>query len=314
MSVLNNLRMHSLELIERGCNDMNSLINNILDFSKLEAGKFTLESRKFRFRRMIDYVKATHTPKIVEKGLQFFVTVSPEIPERIIGDELRIVQILNNLLSNACKFTHVGKISLEVLMTAHRQNRLELFFIVNDTGIGIDKADMDKLFKSFSQVDASVSRKYGGTGLGLNISRQLVTLMDGAINVESEKNKGTSFTFSIWVDVPEDEAEADFQHVDSPNDSRRTAFADEAQEQLSQFGTKENCAKLEDMMSKLVLAVEMDNWEKAETFMETVRLLTGNAPQEIRSAALRLKMSVQKGDYEKTISSHQALMELLSDR
>ena len=303
-----------LELIERGCNDMNSLINSILDFSKLEAGKFTLESRKFRFRRMIDYVKATHTPKIVEKGLQFFVTVSPEIPERIIGDELRIVQILNNLLSNACKFTHVGKISLEVLMTAHRQNRLELFFLVNDTGIGIDKADMDKLFKSFSQVDASVSRKYGGTGLGLNISRQLVTLMDGAINVESEKNKGTSVTFSIWVDVPEDEAEADFQHVDSPKDSRRTAFADEAQELLYQFGTKENCAKLEDMMSKLVLAVEMDNWEKAETFMETVRLLTGNAPQEIRSAALRLKMSVQKGDYEKTISSHQALMELLSDR
>lgn len=301
-----------LHLIERGCNDMNSLINNILDFSKLEAGKFTLENREFQFRGMVDYVKANHTPKIVEKGLQFFVTVSPEIPERIIGDELRIVQILNNLLSNACKFTHVGKISLEVLMTAHRQNRLELFFIVNDTGIGIEKADMDKLFKSFSQVDASVSRKYGGTGLGLNISRQLVTLMGGTINVESQKNKGTSFTFSVWVDVPEDEEGMISTHIDE----RHASYLDEAQAEnnLYQFGAKENRTELEDMMSKLVLAVEMDNWEKAETFMEIVRQLTSNAPQEIRSAMLRLKMSVQKGDYEKTISAHQTLSELLLGR
>lgn len=301
-----------LHLIERGCNDMNSLINNILDFSKLEAGKFTLESREFDFRGMIDYVKSNHTPKIVEKGLQFFVTVSPEIPERIVGDELRIVQILNNLLSNACKFTPVGRISLEVLMTAHRQNRLELFFIVNDTGIGIDRADMDKLFKSFSQVDASVSRKFGGTGLGLNISRQLVTLMGGTINVESVKNKGTSFTFSVWVDVPEDMAAEVSSHIDE----RHASYLDEGQtqEELYQFGTKENRAELEDMMSKLVLAVEMDNWEKAESFMEVVRQLTASAPQEIRSAMLRLKMSVQKGDYEKTIGSHQTLSELLSGR
>ncbi|MCM1105739.1 MAG: ATP-binding protein [Blautia sp.] len=299
----------TLQLIERGCNDMNSLINNILDFSKLEAGKFVLENREFNFREMIDYVKANHNPKIIEKGLQLFVTISQEIPERIIGDELRIVQILNNLLSNACKFTSMGKVSLEVLMTAHKQNRLELFFIVHDTGIGIDKADMDKLFKSFSQVDASVSRKYGGTGLGLNISKQLVTLMGGTINVESEKNKGTSFTFSVWVDVPEDEVETLSVNVDE----RSFSYLEEepSEEERYQFGSEENKKELEDKMSKLVLAVEMDNWEKAETFMEVVRQLTGSAPQEVRSAVLRLKMAVQKSDYDKTISTHQKLSEIL---
>ena len=192
-----------LNTISKSCGAMNELINGILDFSKLDAGKFTLENRKFNFRNMIDYVKSTHMPKITEKGLKFFVTISPDIPEFVIGDELRISQILNNLLSNACKFTNVGKISLEALMTAQEKNRIELFFIVLDTGIGIAKSDEDKLFKSFSQVDASVSRKYGGTGLGLNISKQLVDLMGGHITVDSELNKGTMFSFSIWVETPD---------------------------------------------------------------------------------------------------------------
>lgn len=132
-------KIDALNTIKRSCNAMNELINGILDFSKLNAGKFTLEKRKFNFRKMVDFVKSTHMPRITEKGLKFFVTISPEIPEAVIGDELRITQILNNLLSNACKFTHVGKVSLEILMTAKEKNRIELFFIVLDTGIGIAK-------------------------------------------------------------------------------------------------------------------------------------------------------------------------------
>lgn len=301
----------TLHLIERGCNDMNNIINNILDFSKLETGKFTLENREFDFRGMIDYVKANHTPKIVEKGLQFFVTISPEIPDRVVGDELRIVQILNNMLSNACKFTAVGKISLEVLKTARKQNRLELFFIVNDTGIGIDKSDHDKLFKSFSQVDASVSRKYGGTGLGLNISKQLVTLMGGSINVESERGKGSSFSFSVWVDIPDDEVDSVSADVDDRNQSFFAVAAEEEKDALYVFGSADNRKELEDKMSKLVLAVEMDNWEKAEMFMEVIRQLTENAPQEVKTGTLRLKMAVQKANYDKTMAAHQKLEQLL---
>ena len=144
---------------------MHALINNILDFSKLEAGKFILEPRKFDFRNMIDYVKGNHSNRMTEKGLDFSITVSPEIPEYIIGDELRIVQILNNLISNAYKFTSVGEIHVEVVKTAQSGTRAELFFMVIDTGIGIAKANQDKLFIRFSQVDAIISRRYGGTGL-----------------------------------------------------------------------------------------------------------------------------------------------------
>lgn len=306
-------KLHMLRTIETGCKTMNNLINNILDFSKLEAGKFTLEQRKFEFRSMIDYVRSTHMPKITEKGLKFFVTVSPEIPEYVIGDELRIGQVLNNLLSNACKFTHVGKVSLEVLKTAQNGNRVELFFMVIDTGIGIAKADIDKLFKSFSQVDASVSRKYGGTGLGLNISSQLVELMGGNISVDSELNKGTMFSFSIWVELPEEEVEESMSHVDTyvAKSLSDTLKEDSESSNMLAFGTKENMEELKKQLSKIVLCIEMENWEKAESFTDSIKHLTVEAPKEMRTATLKLKMAVQKSDYDKAIAAYDAVMELL---
>lgn len=307
-------KLKILHLIERGCRDMNSIINNILDFSKLEAGKFTLELQKFEFRTMIDYVKANHMNKITEKGLEFFVTISPEVPQYMIGDELRIVQILNNLLSNATKFTSVGKIILEVVKTAQVGNRAELFFLVIDTGIGIDKSQQDKLFKSFSQVDASISRKYGGTGLGLNISKQLVELMGGNITVQSELNKGTMFSFSIWLELPEDEQNNQTENNDIFTAIERAMSIQGNQggdEEIHQFGTEKNREKLERIMEKLILSVEMSNWEKAEMFMDTVKQLTEEAPREIKTAILKLKMAVQKENYEKTVAAHEALEELL---
>ena len=131
-------KRYTMEMIEKSCADMNYLINNILDFSKLEAGKFEIEEREFSLRAMIDYVRSNHKIKIHEKGLDFFVSVAPDIPDKLIGDELRLEQILNNLLSNAAKFTSVGKIMLEVLETGRSGNKVELFFMVVDTGIGID--------------------------------------------------------------------------------------------------------------------------------------------------------------------------------
>ena len=182
-------KLNLLHLVERGCRDMNAIINNILDFSKLEAGKFVLETRKFHFRSMMDYIRSNHHHRITEKGLEFSMMIAPDIPEHLIGDELRIGQILNNLISNAYKFTSVGEIHIEAVKTAQSGNKVELFFMVMDSGIGIKKANMDKLFKSFSQVDTSISRRYGGTGLGLSISKQLVELMDGNIHVQSEPGR-----------------------------------------------------------------------------------------------------------------------------
>lgn len=301
-----------LNTISKSCGAMNELINGILDFSKLDAGKFTLENRKFNFRNMIDYVKSTHMPKITEKGLKFFVTISPDIPEFVIGDELRISQILNNLLSNACKFTNVGKISLEALMTAQEKNRIELFFIVLDTGIGIAKSDEDKLFKSFSQVDASVSRKYGGTGLGLNISKQLVDLMGGHITVDSELNKGTMFSFSIWVETPEEETAEVKLPVDNnyAKNIHEALGADDEIEKAYIYGSEENRKELDEYMSKLILCLEMENWEKAENFSNSIKQLTIQAPKDIKVAALRMKMAVQKADYDRSVDEYNRLKEL----
>lgn len=304
-----------LLLVERCCGDMNKIINNILDFSKLESGKFTLESRRFHLRNMLDYVKEQHRGRITEKGLDFFMTVSPQVPEYVVGDELRITQILNNLLSNALKFTSVGKITVQVLMTARVEDRIELFFIVADTGIGIAEEDMDKLFESFTQADASISRKYGGTGLGLNICRQLAELMGGRIEAESEKGKGSTFSFSVWV-------ESCGEEEDSPGttDDIRAVFRDmarqaqageESREEIKKYGTPENQEALKKNLSKLILCIEMENWEKAEMFMETVRQLTEEGPPEVRRGVLRLKMAIQKGNYDKTAEAYEQLSRMI---
>lgn len=296
-----------LNLIERGCNNMHSIINNILDFSKLEAGKFDLEKNEFDFFSMVDYVKSNHQNRIIEKGLNFEINISPEIPQKLIGDELRIVQILNNLLSNAVKFTSTGKITLEAVKTAQLKNRIELFFMVIDTGIGISKENQDKLFKSFSQAEASTTRKYGGTGLGLYISKQLVELMEGNIHLESELNKGTMFSFHIWLELAEKDG---IEMVEDKKvfDVKIPSLSDFQQdEQIFEYGSAENMEELQKKMNKLILSVEMRNWEKAELFMESIKQLTAMGTPEVKSATLRLKMAVQKGDYDKTVQAFAVL-------
>ena len=314
-----------LKLIERGCRDMNNLINNILDFSKLEAGKFTLEARKFNFYNMIDYVKGNHCNRMTEKGLEFSITVSEDIPQCIIGDELRIVQLLNNLISNAYKFTSVGEVHVEIVKTAQKGKRAELFFMVMDSGIGIAKEKQDKLFKSFSQVDMSISRKYGGTGLGLNICKQLVELMGGDIHVESNEGKGTIFSFHIWVELPED-CEALLQPEKEQEVAEHGTMVEQElfhklhklsdtqiNENIWKYGESENKKELQKKMSKLMLSVVMENWEKAEMLAETVKQLVEEAPKEIKSAAFRLKMAVQRGDTSKATEMYERLQKVMEE-
>lgn len=312
-----------LQLIERGCRDMHTLINNILDFSKLEAGKFTLECRKFHFRNMIDYIKGNHSNRMTEKGLYFTIAVSDEIPEFIIGDELRIVQILNNLISNGYKFTSAGGVHLEVIKTAQSGKRTELFFMVSDTGIGIAQKQQDKLFKSFSQVDMSIARKYGGTGLGLNICKQLVELMGGTIHVESAPGQGTIFSFYIWVETAEKESAGVYKE-ETPYESAvpkeqellqklRKLTADNADEKLWKYGEAQNKKELQKKMSKLMLCVLMENWEKAEMLSEAVKQLLESAPKEIRSTAFRMKMAVQKEDVQKATEYYEKLQKMMED-
>ena len=192
-------------------------------------------------------------------------------------------------------------------------DKVELFFIVSDSGIGIDKGDKDKLFQSFSQVDASISRKYGGTGLGLNICKQLVELMGGRIEVESEKNKGSTFSFSLWAGVSEEDKNAVAQLGEMPASLLHESSTEEEEkfENIRRYGTPENKENLKKNLSKLILCVEMENWEKAEMFMETIRHLTEEAPQEVKRVVLRLKMAIQKENYDKVTAGYAELSQML---
>ncbi len=204
---------------------------------------------------------------------------------------------------------------MEIIRTAQVNDRIELFFIVKDSGIGIDNSDKDKLFQSFSQVDASISRKYGGTGLGLNICKQLVELMGGTIEVESEKNRGSTFSFSIWAGACEEETVSiQMEDLKMPSFTTEGLSVDESRERaenIRQYGTSENQEVLKKNLSKLILCVEMENWEKAEMFMETIRQLTEGAPREVSRIILRLKMAVQKENYDKVNAGFEELKNLL---
>ncbi len=177
-----------------------TIINDILDFSKVEAGRMELETRPFDVRKCVKEAFDLVTTEIEEKkDVALKVLVTAHTPTSIVGDSTRLCQILMNLLNNAFKFTHTGHVIVSVTaqLLTKASDEYELHFSVEDTGIGIPEDRMDRLFKSFAQVNTSISRKYGGTGLGLAICQRLVELMGGTIWVESEKGKGSTFHFTI---------------------------------------------------------------------------------------------------------------------
>ncbi len=177
-------------------------INDILDFSKIESGNMELENIDFDLRTCIEEVLEVFSAKAAQKGLDLVYQVDPKAPMQIIGDSLRLRQILMNLVSNAMKFTQHGEIFVNVqLLQTYSDGQIELSFAVKDTGIGIPADKIDRLFKSFSQVDSSTTRKYGGTGLGLVICQKLSKMMGGDIEVKSESGKGTTFLFTIKTSV-----------------------------------------------------------------------------------------------------------------
>ncbi len=181
-----------------------TIINDILDFSKIESGKLELEEQSFNLRSCIEDSFDLIAPKATEKKLELIIEMESDVPVMILGDVTRLRQIIVNLLSNAVKFTDKGEIKLHVQMLEKQGKKTLLQFAVSDTGIGIPQDRMQRLFKSFSQVDASTTRQYGGTGLGLAISKRLSEMMGGKIWVISKINVGTTFYFTINVAVSQE--------------------------------------------------------------------------------------------------------------
>lgn len=182
-------------------NSLLNIINDVLDFSKLEAGKMSIKPTLFEFQTLIDDLVKIHNLSIEEKGLCLYVKIHPKMPKYLIGDLHRLKQILNNIIVNAVKFTDKGSITVQADCRSLIGENCEIEFSIKDTGIGIAKEDVNKLFKSFSQIDASFTKQYAGTGLGLVISKQLVDMMDGKIGVESIKGEGSIFSFTLCFKV-----------------------------------------------------------------------------------------------------------------
>jgi PAS domain S-box-containing protein len=187
------------ETIRLSGDSLLALINDILDFSKIESGSLELETVPFELHDCLESVLDVLAPRAGEKRLDLVYWIEPAVPGVVVGDVTRLRQVLVNLVGNAVKFTHEGEVYIGVERVGLEEGAVRLRFTVRDTGIGVPPDRMDRLFKSFSQVDASTTRKYGGTGLGLAISRRLVELMDGRIWVESEAGRGSRFMFEVGL-------------------------------------------------------------------------------------------------------------------
>jgi signal transduction histidine kinase/DNA-binding response OmpR family regulator len=191
-----------LEVIRRSSRSLLHLINDILDLSKIEAKQLSIEKIPFRLRDLLEDVTDQFADKVIKKDIELIVDVASQVPNGLKGDPLRLRQVLVNLTSNAFRFTQEGEIKIQVEMVPKSDRKIELKFAVADTGIGIDRNKIDSLFEAFTQADSSTTRRYGGTGLGLTISRELVLLMGGSeIGIESQKGQGSVFAFSCPFDL-----------------------------------------------------------------------------------------------------------------
>ncbi len=303
----------TLEMILYCCSNMSAIIDNILDYSKLGAGKFTIDEKEFDFYKMMDRVIATHMAEINKKELRLNVEIDQRIPQFMVGDELRLVQIINNLMSNAVKFTMIGSVGVVASRTKQTADEVELFFMVKDSGIGMTQKEQDKLFQSFTQADASITRRFGGTGLGLAITKQLVELMQGSIQVTSEKGKGSTFSFSVKLKTGENAGS-----VPSGGYESLISFAQDDEEKgaddYSNFGDQANRDELKKRMEKLVLSIELGTWDKAEVLASTVKELVRNSDDELRRLVLRMEMAIRKSNYEKSIDAYETVKTALAER
>lgn len=207
-----------LEIVSVSAESLLTLINDILDFSKIEAGKIELENINLSICEIIGNVGDILRTQVNSKGLEMITFVDKEIPAYLMGDPVRIQQIFLNLVMNAVKFTDKGEIYVSCTMGGEKDGKVNVICSVKDTGIGISEENQNKLFEAFSQADSSTTRKYGGTGLGLVISKKLTEQMGGKVKIESIEGQGATFLFDIWLSVSENQSKA--QELKNPEKIR----------------------------------------------------------------------------------------------
>lgn len=194
-------QVENLKTLKFSGENLLALINDILDFSKIEAGKIEFERVSFNLHTLLESIKKSHEPRARQKNISLNLRLDTDLPKNIVGDPVRLSQILNNLVSNAIKFTHAGRVILDITQLEKKENVVALGFSVSDTGIGIDQEKQDMIFESFSQASSDTTRKYGGTGLGLAITKRLLDLHGSRIEIESEPGKGSKFFFELSFEI-----------------------------------------------------------------------------------------------------------------
>ena len=195
--------------VEQSAEDLQDIIETVLDFSKLEEGQLTCVSESFSLESVAEGLRRTWQDSAEQAGLEYRTTLDADIPERLVGDGKRLKQVLGNLLSNAIKFTEQGKVNLSIELAAQSGDAATVVFAVSDTGVGIGADQREQLFEAFSQADGSMTRQYGGAGMGLSIAQKLVGLMGGQIEVDSSPGEGSTFRFSLDLPVGETSPEGD---------------------------------------------------------------------------------------------------------
>jgi len=204
-------QMEYIKTLRFSANHLLMLVNDILDYNKMEAGKIVFEKTEFDLVSMLEDMKRSYSHRAQEKGISFTVEKTEDLPRSLIGDPVRLNQILSNLLANAMKFTSEGGVTLKASVKEHQKGRVLLEFSIADTGIGIATEKLEVIFESYAQASADTTRKYGGTGLGLAICKRLVDLQGGKISVVSEPDRGSVFTFSIEYSLPATDAKVAVQ-------------------------------------------------------------------------------------------------------
>lgn len=243
------------------------IINDILDFSKIESEKLSLENQPFDLRDCIEDCLELLAPKALEKNLELAYIIDNTTPVSISGDVTRVRQILTNLLGNAIKFTHKGEVFVKVESGLLEDNKYELRFSVRDTGIGIPKERMDRLFKPFSQVDASTTRHFGGTGLGLAISKRLAELMGGTMWVESKDGIGSTFYFTIQIEAIDSQTRLFLKGITHELKGKRVLIVDD------------------NSTNRYILRVQTHNWgmysRETDSPIEAIEWIKRNDPFDV---------------------------------
>ena len=194
---LNEEQKDCMNVINESCESLISMVNDVLDFATLDADKMTIEVSIFNFRKMIEDATSKIASLFKDGDVELLINIDEKIPNELNGDSVKLINVMSNLLDNACKFTKKGKIEILLEVVEEKDEQIDIRFAVKDSGIGISKESQQNIFNVFVQADGKTTRQYSGTGLGLSLSQKLVNLMGGKIEFESEESIGSNFYFSL---------------------------------------------------------------------------------------------------------------------